>query len=67
MLHLISFIEEIFSNMQNITKRLIVWAVVVAFILLIPLILTIRDGGVSREHRLTKHNRYAIFFILKSL
>ena len=33
--------------MQNITKRLIVWAGVVALILLIPLILTIRDGGVE--------------------
>jgi len=32
--------------MQNTTKRLMVWAVVVALILLIPLVLTIRDGGV---------------------
>lgn len=33
--------------MQNITKKLIRWAVVVALILLIPLVLTIRDGGVE--------------------
>src|SRR3989344_4880323 len=33
--------------MQPLTKRLMVWAAVVAVILLIPLILTIRDGGVE--------------------
>jgi hypothetical protein len=33
--------------MQNIRKRLMVWAFVVALILLIPLVLTIRDGGVE--------------------
>src|SRR3989338_3904266 len=33
--------------MQNITKRLIRWAVIIALILLIPLVLTIRDGGVE--------------------
>jgi hypothetical protein len=31
----------------NLTKRLVVWAVVVALILLIPLVLTIWDGGVE--------------------
>jgi len=35
--------------MQNITKRLIVWAVVVAFILLIPLVLTLLGSGVDGE------------------
>jgi hypothetical protein len=33
--------------MQNIIRRLIVWAGVIALILLIPLVLTIRDGGVE--------------------
>jgi hypothetical protein len=33
--------------MQNLTKRLIRWAVIVALLLLIPLVLTIRDGGVE--------------------
>lgn len=32
---------------QNITKRLIVWAAIVALLLLIPLVLTIRDGGIE--------------------
>jgi len=36
-----------FITMQNITKTLMVWAVVVALVLLIPLVLTIRDGGVE--------------------
>ena len=35
--------------MQNITKRLIVWAVVVALILLIPLVLTLLGSGVDGE------------------
>lgn len=33
--------------MQNITKRLIRWSVAIALLLLIPLVLTIRDGGVE--------------------
>jgi hypothetical protein len=33
--------------MPSISKRLSVWAVVVALLLLIPLVLTIRDGGVE--------------------
>ncbi|OHA46105.1 MAG: hypothetical protein A3A80_00680 [Candidatus Terrybacteria bacterium RIFCSPLOWO2_01_FULL_44_24] len=33
--------------MQDVKRRLIRWAVVVALILLIPLVLTIRDGGVE--------------------
>ena len=35
--------------MQNITRRLIVWAIVVALILLIPLVLTLLGSGVDRE------------------
>ncbi len=33
--------------MQNITKRLMKWAALVAIILAIPLVLTVRDGGVE--------------------
>ncbi len=33
--------------MKSVTKRLIVWALVVALILTIPLVLTIRDGGIE--------------------
>ena len=33
--------------MKNLTKRLIAWAALVALLLLIPLVLTIRDGGVE--------------------
>jgi len=35
--------------MQNITRRLIVWAIVVALILLIPLVLTLLGSGVDGE------------------
>ncbi|OGZ35863.1 MAG: hypothetical protein A2V60_01015 [Candidatus Portnoybacteria bacterium RIFCSPHIGHO2_01_FULL_39_19] len=35
--------------MQNITKRLIRWAVIVALILLIPLVLTLLGSGVDGE------------------
>lgn len=43
-------IENIkFIIMQNITKRLIVWAVIVAIILLIPLVLTLLGSGVDGE------------------
>lgn len=38
-----------FIIMQNITRRLIVWAVVVALILLIPLVLTLLGSGVDGE------------------
>jgi hypothetical protein len=33
--------------MKNVTKRLIRWAIAIVLILLIPLVLTIRDGGVE--------------------
>lgn len=33
--------------MKNLTKRLIAWVTLVALLLLIPLVLTIRDGGVE--------------------
>lgn len=36
-------------KMQNVTKRLIVWAVGVALVLLIPLALTLLGGGVDGE------------------
>ncbi|UCC99254.1 MAG: hypothetical protein JSW66_05075 [Phycisphaerales bacterium] len=39
----------IFMIMQNITRRLIVWAVVIALILLIPLVLTLLGSGVDGE------------------
>jgi hypothetical protein len=38
-----------FIIMQNITKRLSVWAIIVALILLIPLVLTLLGSGVDGE------------------
>lgn len=38
---------DLTQGKQNLVKGLIRWAVIVAFILLIPLVLTIRDGGVE--------------------